>query len=153
MAMVNACRYRCVELVQFLLEKQPQSCDSRAVSAVFAAGDARILRILYEAGARLTDAQAQQTLESFDPTSDPVNHSGVQAFLQEMHGLNEDGALEAELWPLDLVTEPGARPASNLPDISHKSSRCRLAMRRSSESLLTDAGLRGSGGGFRGKVL
>ncbi|RKO93013.1 hypothetical protein BDK51DRAFT_45349 [Blyttiomyces helicus] len=86
-AMGSACRKGCVELVRFFLAHWPESSFADVIRAIIGA-HLEIVRILYEAGTRLTDAQAAAVLHIDNRRLTPgLDHSGVKGVLREMHGL------------------------------------------------------------------
>ncbi|RKO87146.1 hypothetical protein BDK51DRAFT_51969 [Blyttiomyces helicus] len=85
-AMVSACMYLCIELVRFLLAHYPDTCSPKAVQFAAKAGDAEILRILYEAGHRLTEEDTKWMIDpeqTIDPFEQPRDRRSVHVFLRK----------------------------------------------------------------------
>ncbi|RKO87959.1 hypothetical protein BDK51DRAFT_46053 [Blyttiomyces helicus] len=62
--MVAACRNDCIELVRLLLARYPDTYSPDAIQAATHEGNMEILRILYEAGKRLSDDDAKRMIDS-----------------------------------------------------------------------------------------
>ncbi|RKO86573.1 hypothetical protein BDK51DRAFT_38416 [Blyttiomyces helicus] len=87
-ALEAACRDKRIEIIRSLLEYQPDSYSPQALRS--ATADEGILRALYEAGKRLTDAAARKVVLEPKYAAKLGAVPGSVAFLRKMHGIDCD---------------------------------------------------------------